>query len=126
MDNHKNSFLIYLDSYMHIMALPMEQRGHLFTDLLWYATRMSVRDEVVDVTTAAASCTDLTPEARMAFKFMATTVARDFEKWKEKRDNYQAAARRRQEQKRAAAMPYRGRGVDVYPTRAEERDMQEG
>ena len=125
MDNQKNSFLIYLDAYMHVTALPPEQQGYLFSSLFWFASRMSVLGHPVDVATAAAGCTQLSPEARMAFKFMATNMVRDFEKWLEKKENYQAAARRRQEQKHAPSMPFQGRGVDVYPTREEARDMLE-
>ena len=124
MDNRKNSFLVYLDSYMHVMSLPPEQQGYLFTALFWYANRVSTAGKVLDVTTSGVNCTQLSPAARMAFNFMATNIARDFEKWQEKKDNYQAAARRRRDLKQPA-MPYHGRGVDVYPTREEAQALLE-
>lgn len=122
MDNEKKSFLVYLDAYPNLQALSMEQRGELFTGLFQYAeeaNRLGYPESIGDF---ADTFVNLSPEGVMAFRFMATTIARDFCKWMDKRVNYQAAARRRKEQK-PPAMPFQGRGVDVYPTRKEMADM---
>ena len=124
MDNEKKSFLVYLDAYPNLQALSMEQRGELFTGLFQYAeeaNRLGYPESIGDF---ADTFVNLSPEGGMAFRFLATTIARDFCKWMDKRVNYQAAARRRKEQK-PPAMPFQGRGVDVYPTRKEMADMME-
>lgn len=125
MDDQKNTFLVHLDTCQHVVRLPMEQRGLLFSCLYWFAVEMNERGVKADPQELLRQKTGMTPETEMAFTFMAAAMARDFEKWQEKRTNYQAAAKRRQEQKTRMeqAAPYRGRGVDVYPTRAEERAL---
>lgn len=112
--NEKKSFIIHLDAYTHILTLSPEQRGELFTALFHYAIQ-SCKNAPPDVTTFAAQCTAMLPETRMAFRFMADSIARDTEKWQAKQANYQAAATRRHAERAAASMPFRGRGVDVCP-----------
>ena len=74
------------------------------------------REHPMDITMAAAQCQNLTPRARMAFSFMASAIARDTEKWNEKRRNYLRSAANREARKKPAPMPVQGRGVDVYPS----------
>lgn len=119
MDNIKKSFLIYLDAYPHIQSLSMEQRGQLFTALFQFVEQANYQGYPESVSDFADSIIGLSPEAAMAFRFMATALSRDFNRWRDKKLNYQSAARRRQEQKHAPSMPFQGRGVDVYPSRDE-------
>lgn len=124
--NEKKSFIIHLDAYTHILTLPPEQRGELFTALFHYAIN-AARKGPPEVITFAAQCTAMKPETRMAFYFMADTIARDTEKWQTKKANYQAAAARRSAERTvpstAAPMPFRGQGVNVYPDEEELTDL---
>lgn len=119
--NEKKSFLIHMDLYPYMLTLPMEQRGVLFTALFRYALQ-SRKKGFMDVTTAAAQFPELSPDGRMAFYFMADSIARDTQKWQEKQANYQAAAKRRS-QKNMAPMPLNRPGVNVYPTAEEQRQL---
>lgn len=119
MDNTKKSFLVYLDAYPHIQSLSMEQRGQLFTALFQYVEQANYQGYPESIGDFTDSIVSLSPEAAMAFRFMATALSRDFNRWRDKKLNYQSAARRRQEQKRSPSMPFQGRGVDVYPSRDE-------
>ena len=121
MDNQKNSFLIHLDTCQHLVPLSMEQRGRLISGLIWFAGELNARQGKLSAIEALEELEGLLPETRMAFSFMAASVARDYEKWHEKKTNYQAAAKRRQTEKQA--MPFRGRGIDLYPTKAEQRAL---
>ncbi|MDO4316115.1 MAG: DUF6291 domain-containing protein [Oscillospiraceae bacterium] len=127
MHKEKKSFLIYMDAYLHIITLPAEQRGELFSSLFWYAGQVAKKG-YMDVTVAAAQCPGLSPETRMAFYFMADSIQRDTIQWLEKQANYQAAAERREEKKRhtVAPMPFKGRGVDVYPSDEEAARLSRG
>lgn len=113
MKNQKKSFLIYLDSYVHVMVLDAEQRGELFAALFWYAARVAEKG-YQDVTAAAAQLTRMTPEAKMAFRFMAEDIQRDTMRWLEKQSNYLAAAQRRSAEREKKIRPI-SRGIDVYP-----------
>lgn len=127
METIKPSFLIYLDTYVHVMALSVEQRGELFTSLLWYANNAARREHPMDVTVAGAQCKSLTPDARMAFYFMADAIYRDTEKWNEKRKRCRTAATKREAEKRQKPPePFRGRGIDVYPSQEEVEAMEKG
>ncbi len=92
----KKSFLLYFDMYPRIAALPPEQRGALLSALFEYAdaekTAAGSGDRVLE------DHPDMTPETQMAFGFMKETIHRDTEKWREKHQRYQNAARRRWEQ----------------------------
>lgn len=127
MPNEKTGFLIHRSAYMHVLALSPEQRGELFSCLFWFAERVAQKG-YLDVTVAAAQCTSLSPEAKMAFRFMADTIQRDTIKWMDKQSNYLAAAERRAEKRKgpAAPMPVKGKGVDIYPTDEEEKTLSEG
>ena len=122
-DNKKNSFQVYLDTYFHLTRLPLEERGALFTNLMWYARQTADREDLgMDVIYAAAQAPEpMAPATRMAFCFMADTIQRDTLRWYEKRDNYRKSARRREERRRAGNMPFQGRGVDVWP---DSRELQ--
>ena len=120
--NEKNSFIIHLSAYAHILTLSPEQRGELFTALFHYATQ-ACKNTPPDVTTFVAQCPAMLPETGMAFRFMADAIARDTEKWKTKQSNYQAAAAKRKTERTAAPMPFRGRGIDIVPDEEELTDL---
>ncbi|WP_298022339.1 DUF6291 domain-containing protein [uncultured Dysosmobacter sp.] len=119
MENLKKSFVVYLDAYPHVLTLTPEERGQLFTCLFWYAGNAAGREHPMDVTAAGAQCRELSPRALMCFYFMADAIARDTEKWGEKRKSYQRSAAKRLERRQA----FQGPGVDVYPTKAEEKAL---
>lgn len=120
LEEGKKSFLIYLDAYLHILTLSMEQRGELFSALFWYAIRSSTERGPVDVVTAAAQFQDMEPGTRMAFCFMASNIARDTERWLRRKRGYQAGAEKRAKQRRPL------RGVEVSPTDAEVEGLLNG
>ena len=120
--NEKKGFLLYHDSYTYILTLPMEQRGELFTALYHYSIQSEAKGPP-DAIVFAAQCTGMWPETKMAFYFMAGNSARDYVKWKTKQANYSAAATKRYKERAAASMPFRGRGVDVYPETEELTEM---
>lgn len=120
--NEKKSFIIHLSAYAHILTLSPEQRGELFTALFHYAIN-ACKNGPPDVTTFAAQCTAMLPETRMAFRFMADSIARDTEKWNTKKANYQAGAAKRKAERVGVPMPFQGRGIDVYPDAEELTDL---
>lgn len=97
MTQEKKSFVLYLDAYPYISALPADQRGELLSALYWYAGLLET--QTLSAWEAAEQCTQLLPETRMAFCFMAGALERDTRKWREKRANYLSAAARRQEER---------------------------
>lgn len=125
MDNEKKSFVLYLDAYPVVCNLPVEQRGLLMSELFRYAA--IVRERTMDPVVAMGQCSpDMTPETRMAFCFMAASILRDTEKWKEHKKKLQDnAARRAESRQRLAAMPLNRPGVSVYPSEEEYRAINE-
>lgn len=95
-EEHKRSFVLYFDAYLSIEVLSMEQRGVLMTMLFQYARE--AEESGMDPLTFLERCSDLSPETRVAFSFLAETIRRDTEKWKAKQQRYQAAAARRLEE----------------------------
>lgn len=61
MPNEKTGFPIHQDTYLHVMTLSPEQRGELFGGLFWFAERVAQKG-YLDVTVAAAQCTNLAPD----------------------------------------------------------------
>ena len=120
-ENQKKSFLIYLDAYLQVLTLSMEQRGQLFSALFWYAARSAAEPKgPLDIVAASAQFKGMEPETQMAFRFMASDIARDTEKWLRRKKSYQRGAAKR-EQARAPL-----RGITVYPTDQESKDLLEG
>lgn len=92
-EEEKKSFLLYFDASDHILRLPMDQRGMLFSALLAYARAEaagSARQEGV-----LEQFPEMAPDTRMAFYFIGETIRRDTEKWRQKHRRYQAAAQKR-------------------------------
>lgn len=95
-EGHKKSFMLYFDNYPSIAALPADQRGELLVLLYRYA--MAAEEGSADPEEFADQFPDLTPETRMAYRFLAETIRRDTEKWVAKQRHYQSAAMRRMEE----------------------------
>ena len=95
-EGHKKSFMLYSDNYPSIAALPADQRGELLVLLYRYA--MAAEEGSADPEEFADQFPDLTPETRMAYRFLAETIRRDTEKWVAKQRHYQSAAMRRMEE----------------------------
>ena len=95
-EGHKKSFMLYFDNYPSIAALPADQRGELLVLLYRYA--MAAEEGSADPEEFADQFPDLTPETRMAYRFLAETIRRDTEKWVAKQRHYQSAALRRMEE----------------------------
>ena len=86
-EEHKKSFMLYFDNFPCVAALDAEQRGELLLLLYRYPT---------DPEEVLRQHPGLREETRMAYRFLAETIRRDTEKWKEKQRRYQEAAARRQ------------------------------
>ena len=95
-EGHKKSFMLYFDNYPSIAALPADQRGELLVLLYRYA--MAAEEGSAEPEEFADQFPDLTPETRMAYRFLAETIRRDTEKWVAKQRHYQSAAMRRMEE----------------------------
>ena len=111
-EEQKKSFLLYFDMYPSIRILPREQKGLLLDTVFEYAQAAeggSLPEEVL------ARYPDMSQECRMAFRFMAETIRRDTEKWKEKHRRYSEAAKVRWE---------KGHGKYAYERRDRERDAE--
>lgn len=92
-EEHKKSFMLYFDNFKSIAALSAEQRGELLLQLFRYA--MAEDKAPTDPETILEQYPVLNGEGRMAYSFLAETIRRDTEKWKDKQRRYQAAAARR-------------------------------
>ena len=95
-EGHKKSFMLYFDNYPSIAALPADQRGELLVLLYRYA--MAAEEGSADPEEFADQFPNLTPETRIAYRFLAETIRRDTEKWVAKQRHYQSAAMRRMEE----------------------------
>lgn len=94
----KKSFVLYFDMFPSIAGLPPAQRGELFSALFAYAEAEA--EEETEQSTILDRYPEMDPEARMAFRFMAETIRRDTQKWREKRARYVKAAKERWEKSR--------------------------
>ena len=100
--------MLYFDAYSSLSALPADQRGELL--LLLYQYAMAADKAPTDPETILEQCPSLSGEAKMAYRFLAGTIQRDTNKWKEKQQRYQAAAQRRAEEARRGQASGAGRG----------------
>ena len=91
----KKSFLLYFDTYPSIADLPAEQRGELFSALFEYALAEAESPEPIGQSAVLDRHPEMSVAARMAFSFMAKTIQRDTEKWRQKHVRYQQAAQQR-------------------------------
>ena len=93
-EEHKKSFMLYFDKFPCVAARDAEQRGELL--LLLYRYAMAADKAPTDPEEVLRQHPGLREETRMAYRFLAETIRRDTEKWKEKQRRYQEAAARRQ------------------------------
>ena len=89
----KKSFVLYFDACACLKPLPAEQRGELFTVLVEYAQAAAKGSMEPDPVRERYPA--MTLETRMAFSFIADTIRRDTEKWRQKHVRYQQAAQQR-------------------------------
>lgn len=116
---HKKSFVLYFDAYPCIAALPVEQRGELLSLLYQFAMETEARStDPLDFLEHRAA---LAPETQVAFCFLAETIRRDTEKWKDKQRRYQAAAARRWEEH--ASSPPSGAGKSGRMPQSDPNDV---
>ena len=94
-EEQKKSFLLYFDMYPSINILPIEQKGMLLDTMFEYAQAAAERDSPPEE--ILARYPDMSQECRMAFRFIAETIRRDTEKWREKHRRYSEAAKTRWE-----------------------------
>lgn len=99
MSGPKKNFIFYLDNYPALTALPMEQRGVLITALCVYADRVW-RDPSFTQEEAMDQFPQMTGETAMSFRFMASSILRDTQRWLDT-----VAAREQRRQERAAPGP---------------------
>ena len=88
-EEHKKSFMLYFDNFPCVAALDAEQRGELL--LLLYRYAMAADKAPTDPEEVLRQHPGLREETRMAYRFLAETIRRDTEKWKEKQRRYQEA-----------------------------------
>ena len=112
-EEQKKSFLLYFDMYPSIRTLPTEQKGMLLETVFEYAQAAAERGSPPEE--ILARYPDMSQECRMAFRFVAETIRRDTEKWKEKHRRYSEAARTRWE---------KGHGKYAEGGGANERDAE--
>lgn len=117
MNNPKRGFVIYFDNYPMLLEMPPEQRGLLFTALIQYADGRW-RGDVTDPEEILVRWPSIGPQAQMGFRFMASAVDRDTQRWLLRR---QAGERRRQ-QAREEGQSSKIHGSTVPCARAEPPD----
>ena len=100
-EERKKSFMLYFDNFHSIAALPAEQRGELL--LLLYRYAIAADKAPIDPEEMLEQYPLLNDAGRMAYRFLAETIRRDTEKWKDKQRRYQAAAARRWEARPSGA-----------------------
>ena len=100
-EERKKSFMLYFDNFNSIAALPAEQRGELL--LLLYRHAIAADKAPIDPEEMLEQYPLLNDAGRMAYRFLAETIRRDTEKWKDKQRRYQAAAARRWEARPSGA-----------------------
>lgn len=94
----KRGFVLYFDSYPALAPLPYEQQGMLFSALFRFADQIC-RNPDPDWEEALEPFPQLSAEARLAFRFIASYIARDTRRWLERREQNQ---KYRSERKAAA------------------------
>ena len=115
--NEKKSFLLYFDNAPMINDLPPEQRGWLFSALLDYGDRVS--RENLSPENALPLYSQLGSQAQMAFRFIASTVDRDTQRWLQRR---QTALERRQAREGERSSPASQPGSSSLQQEQEERE----
>lgn len=97
-EEKKKSFVLYFDMYPSICVLPDDQRGILLSAVFEYAGEVLKNGDALEP--VLERYPKMTQECRMALRFIAETIRRDTEKWKEKHKRYSEAAKNRWEKER--------------------------
>ena len=97
MSTEKKGFVLYFDACKELEFLEPEQRGWVLTGAYRFA--WECREKEAEVSEVLDRIPQLTPEARMACRFLCESIRRDTRKWRERREHYSQAARRREESK---------------------------
>ena len=84
MTGEKKGFVLYFDMYTSIAVLPAEQRGELLSAMYEYAQEVVKRE--VPMEEVIQRHPQMTVETQMAFRFIAESIRRDTEKWREKHE----------------------------------------
>lgn len=115
--NEKKSFLLYFDNAPMINDLPPEQRGWLFSALLDYGDRVS--RENLSPENALPLYPQLGSQAQMAFRFIASTVDRDTQRWLQRRQTALERRQAREGERTSSASP------PVSPSLRQEQEERE-
>ena len=91
----KKGFVLYFDVCTELDTLEPEQRGWVLTVLYRFAMECARREDA-DVQELLDRTPQLTPESRMACRFICETNLRDTRKWRERQAHYVQAAQKRQ------------------------------
>lgn len=121
MSNAKRGFVFYFDLCPMVDALPPDQRGWLLSALCTYADRVW-RDLTVIPEEISRLYPQLSQQTLMAFRFLASVVLRDTQKWLNQRE---ARAQRRQQQGRGPAASAPAVSSAAESPQALERSRQE-
>ena len=119
-ETEKKSFVLYFDTYFSISALPAEQRelrSPPCSSTPWRRPRRPQRRMLF-----CNQHPEMGVAARMAFSFMAKSIRRDTEKWREKHVRYQQAAQQRWQDTARSS----GRRAGQSPGRPGNRLISEG
>ena len=117
MSNPKTGFILYFDSAPILAQLSPEQRGWLLSALFQYADR-AWREPGVTQEDVLLFYPQLTPQSRTAFGFLASTIARDTQRWLRQRE---VRTQRRQQQGRGCSSPGAGPSASLQEAREQER-----
>ena len=97
--------MLYFDNFHRVESLPDDQLGLLFRALMACGeAELAGRDGITGFETRYPAMGE---RAQMAFAFMADNIRRDADTYHAKSANLRAAARLREERKRAARSPER-------------------
>ena len=108
----KKSIVLYFDACACLKPLPAEQRGELFTALVEYAQAAAKGSMEPDPVRERYPA--MTLETRMAFSFIADTIRRDTEKWREKHERYRQAAQQRADRTRTPGKRIQGNRENAW------------
>ena len=93
----KKGFVLYFDACKELESLEPEQRGWVLTAAYRFA--LACAEQETEAAVVLNSIHQLTPEARMACRFLCDTIQRDTGKWHTRREHLSRAAREREERR---------------------------
>ena len=93
----KKGFVLYFAACKELESLEPEQRGWVLTAAYRFA--LACAEQETEAAVVLNSIHQLTPEARMACRFLCEAIQRDTRKWRERQAHYVQAAQKRQDAK---------------------------